>query len=87
MSDLFENHASTLMSPAASVFAITANDAVDLQQQTRAIYVGQGGNVTLTTASGQTATFVNVADGSILPLRVQRIYQTGTTATGLVGLY
>ena len=36
--------------------------------------------------SGETAVFTNVASGTVLPLRLRRVLETGTSATGLVGL-
>jgi hypothetical protein len=38
-------------------------------------------------ASGQTVTFVGVAAGSVLPIRVARVNSTNTTATNIVALY
>ena len=73
--------------PAENYGAITPNDGTDLTQVCRAIWVGTGGDVALVSPSGGTATFKNVADGTLLPCRASRVKVTGTTATDIVGLY
>ncbi len=85
MSDKFANTTPGLSSPAASVFAITANDSADLAQFTRALNVATSGAVHLETVEGDEAT-VFIAAGIAFPVRAKRIFATGTTATGLVGL-
>jgi hypothetical protein len=87
MADDFANYTSGLNSPAAHAFDIVANDSTDFVRTTRAIYVGGGGNVKIKTASGEIVTFSNASAGSTLPIRVARVYATGTTATNLLGLY
>lgn len=85
--DKYEAAIQSVSAPAASCFAITPTDADDLEQATKAIYVGAGGSLTIrTVASEQDVTFVGVAAGSILPIRAVAIRATGTTASGLVGL-
>jgi len=86
MSDDFENHTAGLTSPARNAAAITPSDTADLASATRALYVGQSGNVRLVTVAGQTVTFNNMLPGVVYPLRVARVLATGTTATGLVAL-
>ena len=50
------------------------------------LYIGTGGNVTVTTAKGETGVvFVNLPSGSILPVLVTAV--TAATATDLVLLY
>lgn len=72
--------------PGRDVAAIVPNDSSDLAEVTRAIYVGGAGDIKVTANGGGTATFVGVAAGTILPVRVVRVFATGTTATNLVGL-
>ncbi|MBI1173373.1 hypothetical protein GC209_18450 [bacterium] len=86
MADDFANYTSGLDSPAAHAFAITANDSADLALTTRAIYVGGSGDVRVKTVGGGTVTFSGVSAGVILPVRINRVYVTGTTATNLIGL-
>jgi len=87
MSDKFSNYHSGLESPAERAFAITGNDSTDLTVFPRAIYVGGAGNVKVTTLGGDTVTFSGALAGTILPVRVARVFSTGTTATNLLGLY
>ena len=87
MSDKFSNYHSGLESPAERAFAITGNDSTDLTVYPRAIYVGGAGNVKVTTLGGDTVTLNGAVAGSILPVRVVRVFSTGTTATNLIGLY
>ena len=86
MPDRFASNIPSLTSPATHGFAVTPSDTLDLSEATRAIYVGSGGALALRFLSGQTAIFVGVAAGSILPVRADRILATGTTAGSLVGL-
>jgi hypothetical protein len=58
----------------------------DLSAPVRALYVGTGGNLRVTTTAGNDVTFANVATGSLLPVSVRRVWTTGTTATNIVGL-
>ena len=87
MSDKFSNYHSGLESPAERAFAITGNDSTDLTVTPRAIYVGGAGNVKVTTIGGDTVTFSGALAGTIIPVRVTRVFSTGTTATNLLGLY
>lgn len=89
--DLFQNqfdlHQVPLDAPAASAVAITPNNSADLTDYTRGIYIGATGTLKVDMVTGGTVTFVDPAPGVIHPLRVKRVYNTGTTATGIIGLY
>ena len=86
MPDPFAQHAAALDAPASHAFAISPSDADDLPSVTRALYVGSGGAIAVHMLSGETAVFTNVASGTVLPLRLRRVLETGTSATDLVGL-
>jgi hypothetical protein len=86
MKDEFRRHEAGLTSPAERAEAIVPSDAIDLPRATRALYVGQGGDVALRMVSGTTVTFTGMQGGMIYPLRVARVLASGTTAAGLVGL-
>lgn len=73
--------------PAQGALTITPDDDTDLIQQTTGIYVGVSGNVAVITSRGESVIFLNAAQGSILPVQATRVLDTGTTATGLLGLY
>jgi hypothetical protein len=83
--DRFDGHASGLDAPAAHGFEITPDDATDLPEITRAIYVGGGGTLVARLQSGAELIFAGVPSGSILPIRTVRVTTAGT-ATSLVGL-
>ena len=70
---------------ATDAFSIAPNDGADLTDIPRAIWIGTGGNVALAMASGN-VTLMNVADGTLLPVRPSRVRATGTTASNIVGL-
>ncbi|WP_299684363.1 hypothetical protein [uncultured Tateyamaria sp.] len=85
MTDRFASYTPGLEAPAEDVFVVAPDDGADLPQATRALNVAQSGAVRLTTVSGTTAT-VYVAAGIAFPVRASRIFATGTTATGIVGM-
>jgi hypothetical protein len=73
--------------PVERAFAITTDDSTNLSETTRAIYTGTGGDITVILAGDSEAvTFANVPDGMLLPLRVAKVLDTGTTASDIVGL-
>lgn len=72
--------------PAEHAFPITPSDTAEFDAWAVAIYVGTTGDVRLETWSGEVVTFTNVPVG-VLPVCTRRIFATGTTAAGLVGLY
>ena len=86
MPDRFSANAASLSGPASHAFPIIPSDTTDLTEAVRALYVGTGGAVSLRTVSGSAATFLTVSAGSILPVRADRVLQTGTTAGDIVGL-
>ena len=73
--------------PASFAFDITPDDNANLDVIPRAIYIGVTGDVKVDMARDGTVTFVGVAAGEILPIRVKRVYDTNTTATNIIGLY
>lgn len=86
MQDRYATYAPGLESPARDGFAITPSDSDDLPEVTRALYVGGEGTIAATLASGAELTFESVSAGTVLPLRVSKILETGTTATAIIGL-
>lgn len=69
-----------------SSWPITPSDTANLPRIADSLYVGVAGNVRLIAVDGEDTTFQNLAAGSILPIRALKVWATGTTATGLVGL-
>lgn len=84
-------------SPASGAFAITPSDTQRLPFDTRGLYVGAAGNVSVVmanqpmTASGSVTgvavVFNSVPAGSLLPICVAYVTSSGTTAGSLVGVY
>lgn len=85
--DRYEDHTSSLVSPATAGVAVLPSDTADLAQTSRALYVGQGGDLSLVLASGSAVTLLAVPSGALLPLRARRVHATGTTAAGVVALW
>jgi hypothetical protein len=50
------------------------------------LFIGTGGNVTITTIGGQTVTLTNLADGVFIPIQVKKVFATGTTASDILAL-
>lgn len=72
---------------AGLAFEITTSNSEDLPNVTRAIYVGGSGDIKVTTDGNKTVIFKGAQQGTILPIRVKKVFATGTDATFLVGLY
>jgi hypothetical protein len=79
--------------PAEHAFAITPSDADDLDALpgggvARGLWVGSAGNVAVVTVSGASVTFKAVAAGTIIPVQVKQVLDTGTTtaADTILGL-
>lgn len=85
--DKFSDYPTSLTAPARDAAAVTPDDAADLGHLPRALYVGNGGDVSLRLAGGQAVVLQNVPGGSVLPLRASGVNATGTTASGIVALW
>ena len=86
MSDPFDGATTGLESPALQLAPVVPNDSTDLVTPSRALAVSQSGLVQITTITGQTGT-VFVAAGVPFPIRVRRVWASGTTASGIVALW
>ena len=73
--------------PAEYAVSVTPSDTVDLAQQSRALYIGTGGNLSVLVLDGSTVLFAGLNAGQILPVRIKRVLATGTTASSIVALY
>ena len=83
--DQFENRSPGLESPASGGAALSPDDNADLAQVTRALWVGTSGDVSVVLKSGDAVTFKNATGW--MPMRVARLMATGTSATGIVGVW
>lgn len=65
-------------------FNITPSDSADLDYLTKAIYVETAGDVKIDDAGGNAITLTLGVGWH--PIRVAKVYSTGTTASNLIGL-
>lgn len=86
MTDTFATFRSGLESPVCHVLNTTPDDNADLTYVSRALNVATSGDVRVTTLGGDVAT-VHIAAGGAFPIRVTRVWATGTTATGILVMY
>ncbi|WFE76932.1 hypothetical protein [Roseinatronobacter sp. S2] len=83
--DIFKSHALTAAGPATDILPVIPNDADDLPLAASALYVEEGGTLSVVTIRNQTRTVV-VGDLALLPVGICRVRATGTTATGIHAL-
>lgn len=72
--------------PASDAAIVTPNDSAGISAPF-ALYIGGAGDLRVTMIDGTDVTFTAVTSGSILPIRVNKVWSTSTTATGIVALY
>lgn len=79
--------ADDLTQPATTAFLINPSDTVSLPQTTRGISMATAGDLHVLTSDGTNVTIANgsLNAGIIHPLRVQKVFYTGTTAAGIWG--
>ena len=70
--------------PAEDFFPVAPSDTVDLAVNTRKICLAVGGDVKVHKLDGSAVTLTLPA--GVIPIRVRRIWATGTTATGITAL-
>ena len=80
----FQGYGETLSSPLAHGFAITPDDENELGVATRAVHLGGGGDLKVTFVSGDEVLLQGLGPGWH-PLRIAKVWQTGTTATAIFG--
>jgi hypothetical protein len=71
--------------PSTTVFSVTPDDANDLSWVTTALNVATHGIIRVTMQDGSIGD-LTVQPGQLFPVRVTRVWESGTTATGIVGL-
>ena len=77
----------TLNVPATPFGAGTKFNAYGGNNNGCLLYVGGTGNIEVKTAGGDKVKFLNVAEGFVLPVNVIKVFETGTTATGIIALW
>jgi hypothetical protein len=78
--DLHSNMTEGLNAPFDNAAEVTPSDSVDLEYVTRGLWCAVAGTVKLTLLSGVTVT-IDHGVHTLLPLRVTRVWSTGTVAT------
>jgi hypothetical protein len=66
---------------------ISPDDIATLPFVPRAIYVGGAGDISVMMFDGSIVIFTAAVAGTVLPLRVIKVFKTGTTAFNLVGMF
>jgi len=80
------NKAQTIVSPVTGAVVVAPNDSADLPEITLSVYISVAGAFKATMLDGTTVTYPTLAAGRH-PLRVKRVFATGTAATGIVAEY
>jgi len=70
----------------STLFGITKSDTT-VFHETRGLWVGSVGDVKVRDINGNIATFVAVAAGTLLKIRVNMVFSGGTSAGNFVGMY
>lgn len=86
MANVLKYHSATLESLRWRAANVTPNDSADLAQDAAVITCLVAGNIAIV-ASGTGSVTLFCEAGGILPVFVDRVLSTGTTATGIVALY
>ena len=86
MANEFQGYREGLSSPARRAETVTPSDVTDLTRDSRALYVGGAGNISIETVEGDSVTLNSVPAGSVLSIMVRRVNATGTTASDIVSL-
>lgn len=84
----FRPFGTAALEPGKELVAVTASDSVDITGGiVRSLWIGTGGNIAiLCPEASAPVTLTNVPDGTLLRVMAKRIYTTGTTASGIVGI-
>ena len=75
-----------LNAPYDNASMVTPSDSADLAYVTRSLWIGAQGTLKVTMLGGGDVTF-NVSQHMELPIRVTRIWSTGTSASDVVALW
>lgn len=85
--DTYRNMVGGLESPARNAVEIAPNDSADLIKTTRSIYVGTAGDVAVNMAGSEELVIFKSVPVGVLPVRVDRVLATNTTASDLIALW
>ena len=88
--DKFSQNEHGVIAPYTRAVTITPSDSTDLVETPRALQIHASTNSTpvkVTMAGDSAAVTMNLQTGFIFPLRVSRVWATGTSATIVIALY
>jgi hypothetical protein len=73
------------ISSAMGSLTVSSSDSTVYDPPGRALYVGTGGSLAVRMAGdGSTPTLTNVPNGTLLPIAVDKVLSTGTSASDIV---
>lgn len=78
MADKFANYSDNLSSPFTNGEDVTPNDDVDLSMVSRGLYLDVAGTVRVMLEGGYITTYESLVVGVHHPIRVKRVFETGT---------
>ena len=75
----------------ADIFVSTGDGykiyAQNIKAEGCVLYIGTGGNVRVLTHGGDDVTFVNLLGGTFVPVQTIKVFDSGTTCTGIIALW
>ncbi len=77
----------SLLGPWSNADAVTGSDTTSLATTSCALYIGGAGDLVVQMANGSSSVTFSAVPLGILPIRVTKIFATGTHATGVLNLY
>lgn len=87
MADQYANEQVPVGGPAQHAALLTLDDSNDLANYSRAFYVGQAGNLKVTTVGGETLLLTGLLIGHVYPIRIKRAWSSTSTADKIVALW
>ena len=85
--DTYKNTMGGLESPAREAASVTPDDILDLGHTSRSIYVGAPGDIAVHMVGKISPVLFRAVPIGVLPIRVDRVLSTGTTASDIVALW
>lgn len=80
------SYSGSIDSPALHAVAVSPSDGATLAYVSRALWIGTAGNIAVDMQGGETnVIFTNISGW--LPGRVTKVYNTGTTASGITAVW
>ncbi len=76
-----------LTTPASNAALVSPDDGANIAAESRGLWVGGAGNMKVTMLDGTTLLISGIQAGTLLPIRVSRVWASTTTATLIVALY